>query len=458
MTYYLAIDIGASSGKFILGSILNEKLHIEEIYRFDNKSILMQNCEVWDVEHLLAQVMIGLKRCVKHNKIPKYIGIDTFGVDYCLLDQDNNIIGDVYSYRDNRTITTFQKFHKILSEADYFRQTAIQPQPFNTLYQLYHDKITKKINKDVKFVMLSSYIAYYLTGVLYNESTIFSTTGLIDINTKTISDKLLNILDIHSTAFPKLVNPGNIIGNFKESIANEIGFTSTIVAVCQHDTASAVVGSNADEETLFLSSGTWSLIGTLSENPINNLKTYMTGFSNELGFNNLYRVLKNITGLWMIQKVKSENHPNLSIEDIIDLASKSHSYTHTIDVCDEVFINPKSMTETIKMQLTKNELPLFDSIGELYFLIYNSLAKSYAQAIKEIESITNKSYLYLNIVGGGSQNQLLNDLTAQHTKKQLITGPTEATAIGNIIVQMIVDNKISYETKNKWLKSLRKGE
>ena len=345
-----------------------------------------------------------------------------------------------------------------INKTDYFKITGIQPQSYNTLYQLYHDKINSKLNENVKIVMLSSYLAYYFTGIIYNEKTIFSTTGLLDVNTQFVSNKLLKILGLTSKNFPPLVRPGTIIGEFKESVAKEIGFKPTMVAVCQHDTASAVVASIADEKTLYLSSGTWSLIGITSKTPLISPTAYKTGFTNELGFNNQYRILKNIIGLWMIQQVKKENHHQKPIEEIILLAKENSTYEDTIDVSDEKFLNPVSMTETIKNYLLQKGMRLYSNIGELYYLIYNSLAKSYAQSIKEIEKMTKTNYTSINVVGGGSQNELLTELTTKHSKKKVISGPIEGTAIGNIIVQLIIDKKINYNKKNELLKSLKEGE
>ncbi|NMA05280.1 MAG: rhamnulokinase [Acholeplasmataceae bacterium] len=455
--YYLAIDIGASSVKIILGYLLDDKLHIEEIYRFENKIINKDNHLFWDLNNLIDQIIIGLKICNKINKIPKYVGIDTFGVDYCLLDDENCQCLDVYSYRDNRTKEPFNEIHKKINRIDYFKMTGIQPQSYNTIYQLYHDKMNHKLTRNVKVVMLSSYLAYYFTGILYNEATIFSTTGLLDIDSKNINEKLLNILSLTKENFPNIVKPGSIVGKFKEDISKEIGFRPTLIAVCQHDTASAVVASRANNDTLYLSSGTWSLIGATLSNYSIEKSTYELGFTNELGFNCEYRILKNITGLWMIQQVKKENHPLVSIEKIIELAEKNNTYNDVIDVNDKSFLNPSSMTKAIENYLKRNNMRPCDNIGELYYLVYNSLAKSYFNAIKEIEKITNKKYETLNIVGGGSQNRLLNELTKKHINKKIILGPVEATAIGNIIVQMVANRKISYEMKNELLESL-KGE
>lgn len=455
--YYLAIDIGASSVKIILGYLLDDKLHIEEIYRFENKIINKDNHLFWDLNNLIDQIIIGLKICNKINKIPKYVGIDTFGVDYCLLDDENCQCLDVYSYRDNRTKEPFNEIHKKINRIDYFKMTGIQPQSYNTIYQLYHDKMNHKLTRNVKVVMLSSYLAYYFTGILYNEATIFSTTGLLDIDSKNINEKLLNILSLTKENFPNIVKPGSIVGKFKEDISKEIGFRPTLIAVCQHDTASAVVASRANNDTLYLSSGTWSLIGVTLSNYSIEKSTYELGFTNELGFNCEYRILKNITGLWMIQQVKKENHPLVSIEKIIELAEKNNTYNDVIDVNDKSFLNPSSMTKAIENYLKRNNMRPCDNIGELYYLVYNSLAKSYFNAIKEIEKITNKKYETLNIVGGGSQNRLLNELTKKHINKKIILGPVEATAIGNIIVQMVANRKISYEMKNELLESL-KGE
>ena len=209
-----------------------------------------------------------------------------------MLDDENCQCLDVYSYRDNRTKEPFNEIHKKINRIDYFKMTGIQPQSYNTIYQLYHDKMNHKLTRNVKVVMLSSYLAYYFTGILYNEATIFSTTGLLDIDSKNINEKLLNILSLTKENFPNIVKPGSIVGKFKEDISKEIGFRPTLIAVCQHDTASAVVASRANNDTLYLSSGTWSLIGATLSNYSIEKSTYELGFTNELGFNCEYRILK----------------------------------------------------------------------------------------------------------------------------------------------------------------------
>ncbi len=451
MSYYLAIDIGASSGRFILSHIINNKIQSEEIYRFENKIMVLDGHLFWDIDSLKDNVLKGLKICNEVGKIPSYVGIDSFGVDYVLLDQKKKIVDKVFSYRDSRTLNPMKEFHHVIPEEIYFKDTGIQPQSYNTLYQLLSDKESKRLVKAKHILMLPSYLNYFLTGVMANEKTILSTSGLLNGTSVKLNEDVLKILELSSNQFPKIVEPGTKLGKVKRSIADRIGYTPVIVAVCQHDTASAVMGSFADEATLFLSSGTWSLLGTITHRKFLDNSAYKFGFTNELGFNNDVRFLKNIMGLWIAQKVKEENHPELPYDTITQMARDNSDYDEIIDVNDSIFLSPKSMTQSIYDYLKLHQMKKPKSIGEIYYLIYNSLAKEYAKSIYDLECITGYQYEFINILGGGSKNKLLNELTEKYTRKKVISGPEEATAIGNVIVQMIADNTLQLNGGNKKL-------
>jgi rhamnulokinase len=449
MKYYLAIDIGASSGRHILAHLKDGEILFEEIYRFDNRVMNKNDSLLWDIDYLLENIICGLKKCKKIGKIPIGVGIDTFGVDYVLLNKEDNIIGDIYSYRDKRTIEAKRKFSKVLNSHEQYELTGIQPQVYNTLYQLYSDKLNQRLKNVSTILLLPSFLNYYLTGIKRNEYTISTTTGIIDITTKDWNEQILKHLDIARTQLPKIIMPGQVLGNFTEAIQKQVGFNTNVYVIPSHDTASAVTGSLADKDTIFLSSGTWSLMGILMDKPLNTKETLALGFTNEGNYNGQYRFLKNIMGLWIIQEVRHEIGDIYTFSELVDLARENSNYEHTFNVNDELLLAPQSMISAIKAVLNKENKQLPSSFGELCYCIFNSLAKEYQKTVNEIEKITKKQYQYLNIFGGGCKNRLLNKLTEKYTGKKVITGPVEATALGNIVIQMLASNEIKSDIEIK---------
>ena len=449
MKYYLAIDIGASSGRHILAHLKDGEILFEEIYRFDNRVMNKNDSLLWDIDYLLENIICGLKKCKKIGKIPIGVGIDTFGVDYVLLNKEDNIIGDIYSYRDKRTIEAKRKFSKVLNSHEQYELTGIQPHVYNTLYQLYSDKLNQRLKNVSTILLLPSFLNYYLTGIKRNEYTISTTTGIIDITTKDWNEQILKHLDIARTQLPKIIMPGQVLGNFTEAIQKQVGFNTNVYVIPSHDTASAVTGSLADKDTIFLSSGTWSLMGILMDKPLNTKETLALGFTNEGNYNGQYRFLKNIMGLWILQEVRHEIGDIYTFSELVDLARENSNYEHTFNVNDELLLAPQSMISAIKAVLNKENKQLPSSFGELCYCIFNSLAKEYQKTVNEIEKITKKQYQYLNIFGGGCKNRLLNKLTEKYTGKKVITGPVEATALGNIVIQMLASNEIKSDIEIK---------
>lgn len=441
--YYLAIDIGASSGRHILAHKEKETIVLEEVYRFKNRVVRKDGKIVWDLDTLTKNILRGMKKCKTIGKIPKSVGIDTFGVDYVLLDDKDENLGDVYSYRDTRTKKSREAFNKLISMNEQFAMTGIQPQLYNTIYQLYDDVLNKRLEQVKSILLLPSYLNFYLTGIKRNEYTIATTTGLLNHETKTWDETLLNHLGIEKERFPELVMPGEKLGQMREEIQKMIGYDTTLYTVASHDTASSVLGSLADEETLFLSSGTWSLIGVLSDERFTNERALKNGFSNEGSPFGKVRFLKNIMGLWMIQEINREQKERYPIEKVIEMAQNSRHFSGIVDVNDERFLSPESMMKAIDEILRETLQPRPKTLGEYYYCVYHSLAYAYHEAIKQIEKMTDKKYLRLNIIGGGSQNTLLNELTETLSGKEIINGPTESTALGNIMMQMLASGEVS---------------
>ena len=431
MKYYLAIDIGASSGRHIIGWLENGKLKTEEIYRFKNSTDIHGGHLIWDTERLFTEVVNGLKRAKEIGKIPSYIGIDTWAVDYALLDKESKLIGEMFAYRDSRTVKPSEAVHRIISFNELYKRTGIQFQTFNTIYQLYADKSSGKIENAESMLMLPDYLNFLLTGVKKQEYTNATSTGLVNAQTHNWDGNILELLGLDKKLFGELSQPGTVVGGLKEEIKKEVGYNATIILPATHDTASAVLAAPLDEESPYISSGTWSLLGIEQKEAHTDDGSLKANYSNEGSINYNFRYQKNIMGLWMIQSVKKELGGSITFENLADMAKCKESRI-TIDVNDHRFLSPKNMTEEIKKAVMSNL-----GTASIMRIIYDSLAKSYAEAIEELERNTGKSYKTLNIIGGGSRDTLLNELTAKATGKKVITGPTEATAIGNLIMQMI---------------------
>lgn len=441
--YYLAIDIGASSGRHILGSIKDDKLVLEEIFRFKNGGVEKGSDFVWDVENLKRSVIDGIKKCKEIGKIPESIGIDTWGVDYALLDENDCLIGDIFSYRDQRTEKVIDKVFSVIDVKTLYERTGIQSQPYNTIFQLFSDKETGKLSGAKSMLFTPDYLAYVLTGVKQCEYTIASTSGLINASTRDWDWDIIDKLGYPKDIFMPLSSPGTVIGNLTKEIALEVGFDAKVTVPASHDTASAVMAVPNTDNPLYISSGTWSLMGI--ENPKENTSSdaMNLGFTNEGGFNKSIRFLKNIMGLWMIQCIKKEYLDKYSFSDFVTEAEKATGFDSIVEVNDKSFFAPKSMINAVKEYCAKTNQKVPETVGEIVLCVYNSLAKSYAETTSDIEKIYNTKFNFINIVGGGCQNELLNKLTAKWTNKTVVAGPVEATATGNLLSQMIALGEVN---------------
>lgn len=440
--YFLAIDIGASSGRHVLAWRKDDGVNMEEIFRFSHHPVSTENGLVWDIKEMQNNILTGLKKCKILGKIPCGVGIDTFGVDYALVDSKGDLIGEVYSYRNLRTISSQIAFNKQFSEIKQFQRTGIQPQIYNTVYQLMADRMSGKLDRADQIMLLPSYLSFFLTGVRHNEFTIASTTGLLQTENRYWDSQLLNVLGINQAKFAPLVMPGTSIGPLSPKFRDEVGYDATVYAIGAHDTASAVLGSLADDNTAFLSSGTWSLLGMLSNTAFSTEDARVAGFTNEGAVGGKIRFLKNIMGLWMIQEIRRELSPSMPYSEITELAATNRHYNGIVDVTDQRFLSPVSMKEAVLQALRENSYPDPSCPGELYYAVFRSLAIEYGKTITKLESFRKRPFGALNVIGGGSQNRLLNELTAEYTGKDIIAGPSEATALGNILAQMIAKGVI----------------
>lgn len=439
--YYLAVDIGASSGRHILASVSDGKIQLEEVYRFPNGMDNRNGTLCWNVDKLFAEIVNGLKKCKELGKIPESMSIDTWGVDYVLLDKSDNILGNAVGYRDNRTNGMDEKVYEIISPEELYKRTGIQKQIFNTIYQLMavkqqHPEFLKQAES---MLMIPDYFHFLLTGVKKMEYTNATTGQLISTATNDWDYELIDMLGYNRKIFRPVSMPGEDVGNFTAAIQHEVGFDCKVVLSASHDTGSAVLAvPTNDDNAIYISSGTWSLMGIERKEADCSLESMKANFTNEGGYNHRFRYLKNIMGLWMIQSVKKEFKEDLSFAAICDKAAQSQ-IASIVDCNDDCFLAPESMIQAVQNFCAKTNQHIPESEGEIAAVIYNSLAKCYGDTIKEIESITGTVYDRVYVVGGGSNAGYLNELTAKYTGKEVWAGPTEATAIGNIIVQMLRD-------------------
>ncbi len=436
--YYLAIDIGASSGRHIIGSYENGKLIIEEMYRFPNG--MKKNADgtlVWDSEALFGYVKAGIAECVKKGKSPSYIGIDTWGVDFALLDEDGNRIGDTVGYRDSRTAGMDDEVYKLIPEKELYARTGIQKEMFNTVYQLMAVKKNNPeyLEKADRILMMPEYLNYLLTGEKCSEYTNATTGQLVNAASCDWDFDIIRRLGYPEKIFGELFCPGHIVGELSAEIAEETGcYGAKVILPATHDTGSAVVSVPTNsEDVIYISSGTWSLIGVERLTPDTSEESRLHNFTNEGGFDKRYRYLKNITGLWMIQSMKKELGGDYTFDMLCEMAQEYDSTKLRIDVNDRRFMAPESMIDEVKTALGCSEL----SIGELFAVVYHSLAECYRKSVEEIEAMLGRPMRAIHIVGGGSRDEYLCRLTAEKCGKPVYAGPKEATAIGNITAQMI---------------------
>lgn len=445
MEYHIAIDIGASSGRHILGFIEDGKLKLEEIYRFSNGIKKVNNEYCWDLKNLFLEIKNGIKKCKEIGKIPKSIGIDTWAVDFVLLDENEDILGNTVAYRDDRTEGIMEEVFKIISKDMLYLYTGIQFQRFNTIYQLMaiKKKNPENLKKAKTFLMIPDYFNFLLTGKKVNEYTNATSTQLVNSFDKTWDDNILNSLEINKEMFQEIKLPKTNLGNLRSELVEEFGFNMEVILPATHDTGSAFISSVCnDEDSVYLSSGTWSLMGVENRFPICVPQSMNYNFTNEGGIDYKFRFLKNIMGLWIIQEVKRVYKDKYSFQELVIKAKEVECFKSIIDVNQDRFLNPENMITEIQDYCKETNQDIPKTPGEVAYCVFNSLGISYRESIKELEEIFEKKYERINVFGGGCQNELLNQLIADRTNKEVLAGPVEATAIGNIIVQLLSFNKI----------------
>jgi len=442
---HLAIDIGASSGRHILSWLEDGVIRLEEVHRFPNGMKQTGGLLCWDVDAIFTEILAGMKKCAKLGKIPASVGIDTWGVDYVLLDGEGNRIGPAAAYRDSRTDGMDLEVYKCIPEARLYGRAGIQKMMFNTIFQLMAVKLKTPhfMDEAAHLLLMPDYLHYKLCGVMKTEYTIASTTGLINAASKTWDDEIIAKCGFPRRLFGEIVPAGTILGELTDDVRQEIGFNCDVALPPSHDTASAFLAVPAkSENSVFISSGTWSLMGVELLHPITSEDSRVSGITNEGGYEYRYRYLKNIMGLWILQSIQREIGEGISFADLAE-RTRASDYDGIIDVDEDRFFAPDSMVAAVKEACLEGGYAEPQGIGDMSRCVCRSLAISYAKTVSKLQKLTGKPFDSINIIGGGSENAFLNEVTAKTCALPVYAGPMEGTALGNIMSQMIAYGELS---------------
>lgn len=450
----LAFDMGASSGRALVGQLVEDtaghtKLQVTGIHRFPNHAIQVGDHLHWDILRLLHEMKKGIRLAFQKGYKPTTFGIDTWGVDFGLLDTNGELIGNPYHYRDSHTEGLIEEVNALIGQEALFQQSGLQFMPFNTLYQLYAMKKAASPKLDIAQTLLLTpdLLAYLLTGIKVCEFTMATTTQLYHPGNQTWNESLMEQLGIPSRLFLEPIHPGTIIGSLTPAVSSELGLQTDLqaVAVGTHDTESAIAAVPAgDEPFAYLVCGTWSLLGTEMVQPLLGRETMEMEFSNEGGVGGTYQLLKNIMGLWLLQECKrewDEQGNELSFPELVHMAEQAAPFRSIIYPDDPRFFAPTSMVDKIQEYCEETNQPIPQTEGEIIRCILESLALRYRQALEQAERLTDIRYSGLYMVGGGIQNQLLCQFTSNALGRPVWAGPIEASAIGNMLLQLIALGK-----------------
>lgn len=438
---FLAIDIGASSGRAMIGTLKENILELKEINRFPNPIVEIGERQHWNLFHLYDKIIESLKIIKRDGLQIESLGIDTWGVDFVCIGEDGELLRMPYSYRDTQNFGAPERFFKKIPREEVYRKTGVQIMNFNTLFQL---NTQLESNSSIypiidKILFTPDALSYLLTGKMVTEYSIASTSQMIDPYGKKFDASLLEAVHLTEENFAPIVFSGTKIGDLSNTVKHLTGIENvSVVAVAGHDTASAVLATPAENENFaYLSSGTWSLMGIESDNPVINDETFALNFTNEGGADGTIRLLKNICGMWLIEQCKKEwdKSEAVAYEEIVSAAQASKPFVSFINPDAASFASPKSMIEAIQnyCEATNQHIP--KTMGEIARTIYESLAFRYKQVLNNLQKLTDKPIEKLHIIGGGSKNNMLNQFTANAIGISVVSGPSEATAIGNILMQ-----------------------
>ncbi len=452
VTHLLAFDLGASSGRAILGSLANDRIVLKEIHRFENTMVYEEDHYHWDVMTLVSELKKGLWKCIEKEGItPQCIGIDTWGVDFGLLQTDGTLARKPFAYRDSITDTAMAEVFQRIPDEQLYAETGIQFMQFNSLFQLWALKkqYPDHLLSAGKILFMPDLLSYLLTGICYSEMTIASTSQMLDPKTRQWHMNLLQQLRLPTHLLEDLVEPGTIVGHILPEIQAEFGIGPVqVAAVAAHDTASAIAAVPAcGSDWAYISSGTWSLMGVELDEPILTPDSFRFSFTNEGGIEGSTRFLKNITGMWLLQECKriwdlDKAHDYASLAE---MSKKAKGFRSLIDPDDPSFLNPENMIHSIQNYCEKTNQPKPETIPEITRCIFDSLALKYKYTLDQLLQITGKKINKMHLIGGGSQNQVLSQFTANALGMEVIAGPAEGTALGNLLLQA----KAIGQVKNK---------
>ena len=463
--YHLAIDIGASSGRHVLGWLEEGKLRIEEVYRFENRQVRHDGHDCWDLDMLYESILDGLAACGAAGKVPATVGIDTWGVDFVLVDGAGALVGDAVAYRDARTAGMPAALDALVKPGRLYHACGIQRQAFNTVYQLMAlmEEHPEQLEHAARFLMVPDYFNYLLTGRAENEYTNATTTNLLNARTKDWDAALLREIGVPAELFAKPLVPGTVLGGLTPEVRERVGFDALVVLPATHDTGSAFLAVPArDDDAVYLSSGTWSLLGVENEGPITTEAARLQNFTNEGGYDYRFRFLKNIMGLWMNQSIRreyngvsyvegrgsarhalrKEGDPELGFGDLIEAAREADGFESCVNVNDDRFLAPESMIDEVAAACRETGQDVPQTPGELMACVYNSLSSCYAESIADLSALTGRTYTSINIVGGACQDGYLNQLTADACGLPVYAGPVEGTSLGNLVVQLLTAGEV----------------
>ena len=448
MKQVLAIDFGASSGRAIIGKFDGEKIELEEIHRFSNDPVIVNGTMYWDVLRLFYEIKQSILKSKTYGKIDS-IGIDTWGVDFGLIDKDGRLLENPVHYRDARTKGLAEKSFERIQKEDFYAVTGNQFMEINTAFQLFSLALNRPelLKNADKMLMMPNLFTYFLTGKAVTEQSMASTTQLFNQNTKCWATDIAKKLGIKTSLLTDIVPSGTVIGKLSKQICDELDVEPMkVIAVCGHDTQAAMVAVPAKEKDFaFLSCGTWSLLGTELDAPILDENSLRLNVTNELGFGEKTSFLKNIIGLWLIQESKRQwarEGKEYSFAQLEKMADAAKPFTCYIDPDDDVFVPSGNIPKRIKEYCKRTNQYVPQNDGEVMCCIYESLALKYRCALEELSACTGKEYKVIYMIGGGTKDKLLSKLTACACKCKVSSGPVEATALGNICVQLISTNAI----------------
>lgn len=451
MNHFIAFDLGASSGRAILGALKDHKIGLKEIHRFDNSMLQLHGNFYWNVFSLYEELKEGLSKCCTELKVcPESLGVDTWGVDFGLLDSADKLLGIPYAYRDNRNITAMEEVFKIIPKDEIYKLTGIAIWPFNSIYQLFAWKKERSdaLNISKTLLFMPDIFNWLLSGIKSTDYTFASTSQLINPYTRTWDPALFEKLGLPIKIMNPIIEPGTIIGNLTTDLAEYLKIKSpSIVAVGSHDTASAIVSVPAEgDDWAYISSGTWSLMGIESEDPVISEKTLLYNLTNEGGVGKKIRLLKNIMGLWLLQECRriwSDSGNAFAYSELVEMAREAKPFLSVIDPDWMNFYNPDNMVKEIVSFCTMTGQPEPTSHGQFVRIILEGLAFKYRMVLDQLSEVSGRKLGKIHIIGGGTQNELLSQFTANATGVPVVTGPAEATAIGNLMVQAMAMGYVS---------------